>query len=166
LVGPYIGQFCNARLVRQEGAECRQQARLRREHVFERLRGGAEGLRPERLEAGTLLQETVARFAPTASAADIELAGVPADSSGPADLSFVADRQAIERILGNLVANALAAVSSGGHVWLAARPVALNTIALGDPEGDSDWLTANSVRFIKKLADVSGGEFTHQAPGK
>ena len=49
---------------------------------------------------------------------------------------------------------------------LAVRPVALNTIALGDPEGDSDWLTANSLQFIRRLADVSGGDFVHVAPGK
>jgi signal transduction histidine kinase len=91
--------------------------------ALERLRDGAAGLRPERLDAGALLRETVARFAPTASAAEVELAEVPAGTDGPGDLSFVADRLAVERILGNLVANALAAVSAGGHVWLAARSV-------------------------------------------
>jgi hypothetical protein len=49
---------------------------------------------------------------------------------------------------------------------LAVRPVALNTIALGDPEADGDWMTANSLRFIRKLAETSGGEFVHLAPGK
>ena len=99
--------------------------------ALERLRGGAEGLRPERLEAGALLQETVARFAPSANAAGVELAEVAGGSIEPADVSFVADRQAVERILGNLVANALAAVSAGGHVWLAARPVAAVGPAVG-----------------------------------
>lgn len=92
--------------------------------AMERLRGGAAGLRPERLESGTLIDETVARFAPAAAAAGIELAAV---DDGPATdhrLSFAADRLAVERILGNLVANALAAFDApGGHVWLAARPI-------------------------------------------
>lgn len=91
--------------------------------ALERLRDGAAGLRPERLGVGALLRETVARFAPTAGAAGVELAEVPVGTDGPGDLSFVADRLAVERILGNLVANALAAVSAGGHVWLAARSV-------------------------------------------
>ncbi len=49
---------------------------------------------------------------------------------------------------------------------LSLRPVAINTIAVGNPEGDADWMTANSLRFIRKLAEVSGGEFTQLAPGK
>lgn len=93
--------------------------------AMERLRDGAAGLRPERLEAGALIDETVDRFAPTAAAAGIALTAV---ADGPAtddELTFAADRLAVERILGNLVANALAAFGGpGGHVWLAARPVA------------------------------------------
>ena len=92
--------------------------------AMERLRGGAAGLRPERLEAAAIIDETVARFAPTAAAAGIELAAVADGPAADQQLSFAADRLAVERILGNLVANALAAVGGpGGHVWLAARPV-------------------------------------------
>jgi two-component system sensor histidine kinase KdpD len=92
--------------------------------ALERLSGGAAGLRPERLEAGALVRETVARFGATASAAGVELAAVGGGPDVPAELIFAADRLAVERILGNLVANALAAVPTpGGHVWLAAGPV-------------------------------------------
>ncbi len=92
--------------------------------ALERLSGGAAGLRPERLEAGSLVRETVARFGPSASAAGVELTEIAGGPDAPAELTFAADRLAVERILGNLVANALAAVPApGGHVWLAARPV-------------------------------------------
>ena len=105
------------------GEEAARLERLLAElEALERLRGGSAGLRPERLDARALLHETVARFGPAAAAAGVELAEVadPDEST----LTFAADRLAIERILGNLVANALAAVRPGGHVWLAARPVA------------------------------------------
>ena len=96
--------------------------------ALERLQGGAAGLRPERLDATVLLQGTVTRFAPAASAAGVELSA-PTDSSADGqpttDLGFVADRVAVERILGNLIANALAVTARGGHVWLGARRVAL-----------------------------------------
>lgn len=92
--------------------------------AMERLRGGAAGLRPERLDAAAIIDETVARFAPTAAAAGIELKALTDGPAASPELSFAADRLAVERILGNLVANALAAFGGpGGHVWLAARPV-------------------------------------------
>ncbi len=93
--------------------------------ALERLRDGAAGLRPERLDAAVLLDETVTRFAPSATAAGIELGAIVDGPAAPGPgLAFAADRLAVERILGNLVANALAVVQPGGHVWLAARPVA------------------------------------------
>jgi len=49
---------------------------------------------------------------------------------------------------------------------LALRPVVVHTVAIGDPEGENDWMTANSLRFVKKLADVTGGQFGHFAPTK
>jgi hypothetical protein len=49
---------------------------------------------------------------------------------------------------------------------LALRPVVVNAVAIGDPDGENDWMTANSLRFVKKLADVTGGQFGHFAPTK
>ena len=46
----------------------------------------------------------------------------------PADRTFAGDRVAIDRLIGNLVANAIGACQPGGHVWLEAR-------AAGDPSG-------------------------------
>ena len=89
--------------------------------ALERLREGSAGLRPEQLDAGSLLEMTSERFAAAAAAAGVTLAVT--QPSRPENLGFAADRLAVERILGNLVANALAAAPNEGHVWLAARTV-------------------------------------------
>jgi signal transduction histidine kinase len=83
--------------------------------AVERLRRGTAGLRPEEIDAMELLHSSAERFRAAAAAAGIELALV--DDAGP--LRFVADRGAIERIMANLISNALAsAPSPGGHIWL------------------------------------------------
>jgi signal transduction histidine kinase len=111
-----------ATAARAIGEEAARLERLVAElETMERLRDGSDGIRPERLAADVLIQETVVRFGPAAVTAGVELSGLPAEAG--ADLSFVADRSAVERILGNLVGNALVAVHEGGHVWLAARAV-------------------------------------------
>ena len=76
---------------------------------LERLRNGA-ALRPERLDARVMVEEAVARFTPAAHAAGVDLEAVPALPG----LELTADRTAVQRILANLVANALAAVGSQG----------------------------------------------------
>ncbi len=102
--------------------------------AMERLRSGAAGLRPERIDARAALQETVDRFGPGVAGAGVEVVVVGEAASGTADLVFAADRLAVDRMLGNLVANALAvAPRPGGHVWLDARPIA--PVATGD-QGD------------------------------
>ena len=83
----------------------------------ERLRTGGAGLRPESIDVIGVLRDTAERFASRAASmgATIELLEAePGDSP-----TLTADRTAIERILANLVENALAAVRpDGGHVWL------------------------------------------------
>jgi signal transduction histidine kinase len=117
--------------------------------AVERLQSGAPGLRPEAIDAAELLAQAAERFRPAASAAGFEisvveplvaLAGGAAMAPQP-DVTFTADRLAMDRILANLIGNALAALSAGegaappagpapasgtatpvrGHVWLAAR---------------------------------------------
>ena len=52
--------------------------------ALERLRDGAAGLRPERLDAAVLLHETVTRFAPSATAAGVELGAIVDGPAAPA----------------------------------------------------------------------------------
>ncbi len=97
--------------------------------AIERLGAGREGLRPEPLELGNLLSGVVERFRPTAQARGIELAVVGGDQ--PPGLT--ADRMAVERILANLVSNAMASLGPGpGHVWLEARSLAAGAGAGAD----------------------------------
>jgi len=109
--------------------------------TMDRLRTGAGGLRPEQIDARSLLDQTVERFGARAVGRGVELtvigetaagaAAVPAPGAlaGPPDLGFSADRVAVDRILGNLIENALAVVPSpGGHIWLEAR-------------GSAGWIT-------------------------
>jgi len=134
-----------ARAIEEESA--RLEALVDELDAIERLRTGAAGLRPEPIDAMDALRQTAERFAPGAAAAGVDLlvergatgpAGAgPADAPPPVDdpagdLRFAADRLAVDRMLGNLVANALDAVPRpGGHVWLAARTVP--AAAAGEP---------------------------------
>ena len=86
-------------------------------HSIDEVGAGGLQLRPESLEPGTLVVEAVARFAPRAAAAGVELR-----SDADPGLSLVADRASLERILGNLIDNALSVVPSGGKVLAEARP--------------------------------------------
>ncbi|MCI0345795.1 MAG: HAMP domain-containing histidine kinase, partial [Chloroflexi bacterium] len=89
--------------------------------ALERLRDGSAGLRPEQLEARGLLAATGERFAAAAIAAGVSLE--VSEPAADASLGFAADRLAVERILGNLVANALAAAPPDGHIWLGVQAV-------------------------------------------
>jgi len=95
--------------------------------AIERLQPGGGGLRPETIVAQVVLQAAAERFRPGAEARGIEVsvttsAPQPGDLADSDDLTITADRLALDRMLGNLVANALAAAPSpGGHVWLETR---------------------------------------------
>jgi len=89
--------------------------------AVERLRRGAEGLRPEPIDTLELLRSSVERFRAAAASAGIEVAIVDGEPAGDPPPGFVADRGAVERIMANLISNALAAAPSpGGHIWLSA----------------------------------------------
>ena len=90
--------------------------------AIERIRSGEEQIRPEMLDAGEVLAATATRFGARATAAGVDLATVTAPG---ATLTLAADRVALDRMLGNLVENALAATPPGGHVLIQAGPAAL-----------------------------------------
>lgn len=93
------------------------------------LRSGENPLRPEQIDAGELMATTRERFLTRGEAAGVEIQ-VASSSAEPTGLTFAADRLATERILANLVANALDLVPRGGHVWLSAARVSPDSVAL------------------------------------
>lgn len=95
--------------------------------AVERLRQGVDGLRPEPLDGAEVVRTSAERFKSAAVAAGVELIvadqtpSAAAPDSGPGEsLTFLADRGAVERIMANLIANALAVTPAGGHIWLSA----------------------------------------------
>ncbi|HSL97773.1 MAG TPA: HAMP domain-containing sensor histidine kinase [Candidatus Deferrimicrobiaceae bacterium] len=81
--------------------------------AVERIRSGADGLRLERLDARAVAAAAVSRFAARAAADGTSL-GLLGPAPGPtADLALLADRVGLDRLLGNLVENGLAAAAGG-----------------------------------------------------
>jgi signal transduction histidine kinase len=128
--------------------------------VVDRLRQGPAALRPEGLDARELLGHEAARFAARASSQGVAIeivseAGATADPGSepapsnadaaaiPGPLAFTGDRLAVERILQNLVDNALSVLPAGGHIWLAAARLHLE----GRPECISMSVTDDGPGF-------------------
>jgi signal transduction histidine kinase len=105
--------------------------------AVERLESGELSLRPEAISVAGIIAQTAERFRAGAAAQGIEIVSL-ATSPG---LSFLADRLAVDRMLGNLVGNAIAAhgaataegaaANGARHVWLGGRAVS------GTPLGDA-----------------------------
>jgi signal transduction histidine kinase len=96
--------------------------------AIDRLRSGSDTLRLEPVAADAVLTATVERFAAAAAGAGVSLSASPppTDAAGDrrdASHALVADRVALDRILGNLVDNALSVASPGGSIRLEARRV-------------------------------------------
>ena len=92
--------------------------------AIDRLRTGTDALHLEPIDADAVLAATVDRFAASAAAAGVDLAvASPAERSDDRPRGLAADRVALDRILGNLVDNALAVLGPGGQVRLEARTV-------------------------------------------
>jgi two-component system sensor histidine kinase BaeS len=92
--------------------------------VVERLREGPAALRPEILDATKLLVDAAARFEGPAATPGVAIE-VSGSAPGEPELTFTGDRLAVERILQNLVDNALSVLPRGGHVWLRATALTL-----------------------------------------
>jgi two-component system, OmpR family, sensor histidine kinase MtrB len=102
--------------------------------AIDRLRAGTDALRLEPIDADKVLAATVDRFAAAAGAAGVTLEAATTTEPGAArgagggdderpGPSLAADRIALDRILGNLVDNALEVVEPGGTIRLEARRV-------------------------------------------
>jgi two-component system, OmpR family, sensor kinase len=89
--------------------------------TIERLRAGMDGLHPEPTDASEVIRAATDRFGATAAAAGVTLEYDDGAQSGPA---LTVDRLALERIVANLVGNAIAAAGPDGNVRIAARSVA------------------------------------------
>jgi signal transduction histidine kinase len=92
--------------------------------VVERLRDGPASLRPEALDADELLAGAASRFEGRASAANVKI-DVAGRAPGTPPLAFTGDRLAVERVLQNLVDNALSVLPAGGTIWLRATRLAM-----------------------------------------
>ena len=86
-------------------------------------------LEPVRLDGVALMRDAAARFGPTASARGQQVSV----EAGAASLPLTGDQLAMERIVANLVANAMAHTRS--RIWLEARPVAPTDPPVGGPGG-------------------------------
>jgi len=132
--------------------------------VVERLRDGPAALRPEALDANALLADAAARFESRAAAqgVSVDVAGTPPGEPG---LIFTGDRLAAERILQNLVDNALSVLPKGGHVWLRAsaltlpgRPAGVSLSVTDDGPGFPPGTTEKVFeRFFRADPSRSGG---------
>jgi signal transduction histidine kinase len=109
-----------ARAIEEEAA--RLERLISEVGAVERIRSGEEQIRPEMLDAAQVLAETATRFGARATGAGVDLAVVTAPG---ATLTIAADRVALDRMLGNLVENALTALPDGGHVVIQAGPTTL-----------------------------------------
>jgi two-component system, OmpR family, sensor kinase len=90
--------------------------------VVERLRDGPAALRPEALDADDLLTAAAARFESRAANQSVKV-DVAGRAPGTPPLAFTGDRLAVERILQNLMDNALSVLPTGGTIWLRAAPL-------------------------------------------
>jgi signal transduction histidine kinase len=95
----------------------------------ERIRSGEDGLRLQPIDVLGLLAETASRFGAQATAAGVAITTRVEGDPG----SILADPLAVDRVLGNLVTNALSAVPTGGHVRLEAATVSTLSTTGGSP---------------------------------
>src|SRR6266508_4158803 len=152
-----------ARAIGEESA--RLEALVDELDAIERLRTGAAGLRPERIDAIDALRRTAERFAQEVGSAGVELVVETAPTEPTNDLRFAADRLAVDRMLGNLVANALQAVPRpGGHVWLSAR--AVPAVVAGEPSRIAFSVTDDGPGFPPGTVDRVFERFYRADPAR
>ena len=129
--------------------------------VVERLRDGPAALRPEAIDAMQLLAGAAARFESKATAQGVSM-DVAGTVPGEPELGFTGDRLAAERILQNLVENALSVLPKGGHVWLRAAPLTLP----GRPSGISMSVTDDGPGFPPGTTEMVFQRFYRADPSR
>jgi signal transduction histidine kinase len=129
--------------------------------VVERLRQGPAALRPEMLDATSLLRDTAARFEARAAGKNVSLE-VSGAAPGEPELTFTGDRLATERILQNLVENALSVLPKGGQVWLRAARLQLP----GRPLGISMSVTDDGPGFPPATTEKAFERFYRADPSR
>ena len=95
--------------------------------AVERIRSGEEQIRPELLDAAEIVTATATRFGPKAAASGVALTVSVQEGAA---LTMAADRVALDRMLGNLVENALAVARSAVVIEAAAARLASNVDAI------------------------------------
>jgi signal transduction histidine kinase len=89
--------------------------------AIDRIRSGEEQIRPELLDAAEVVAATATRFGPKAAASGVTLTIAPSTGgTGGQPMTMAADRLALDRMLGNLVENALAAAKASVAIEVAA----------------------------------------------
>jgi signal transduction histidine kinase len=151
--GPDIGRAATA--IQEEAG--RLEELVSQLGTVQRLDAGEAGLRPETIGAAELLVQTAERFRTSAAAAGIEITAlVPA-----AGLTLNADRLAVDRILGNLVGNAIAAVGgsatagspvTGGVSAAPATGGAASTAGSAPGYAHTIWLDARPITTVSGAA--------------
>jgi signal transduction histidine kinase len=100
--------------------------------TLSQLQEGAQVLHTERVDVGTLIEETVAAWAD--HAAD---RGILTSRVMPTPLIVVVDRTILGRVLGHLIGNSLRSAADGGRVLITARASA-HTVDIVVNDSDSD----------------------------
>jgi signal transduction histidine kinase len=100
------------------------------------LERGGRSLEPVQLDGATIMRDAAARFGPTASARGQQLTV----ETPVGRVSLTADQLCVERIVANLVANAMAHTRS--RIWLEAKPVGPDDPPVG---GTGGWTGAAGV---------------------
>jgi two-component system sensor histidine kinase BaeS len=133
--------------------------------AIDRIRSGEERIRPELLDAAEVVAATATRFGPKAGALGVTLtvASSPNLADAAGRLTMAADRVALDRMLGNLVENALAAARSSVEIEVAAAQLGENVDAVridvvDDGPGFADVTAARAFeRFWRGDPARSGG---------
>jgi signal transduction histidine kinase len=134
--------------------------------AIDRIRSGEEQIRPELLDAAEIVAATATRFGPKAAASGVTLTVDTVGTGADAPMTMAADRLALDRMLGNLVENALAAARSSVRIEAAPTRLpgdvdAIRIEVLDDGSGFPDGTAARAFeRFWRgdpARADRAGG---------